>query len=166
MVEIGSWAFQGCSGLSEVVFSGGLPKIGSSTFNDCLALESIIFPNLSTRLEDIIQAGQMDAQNKVQFNINQSDIEWEREGTIYIPMEEVTRGRDEWEWDIVKEHFRQIVNWIKYYEMKEATTVFELALWKAKIDQVEDGIYESDRGLCRVDVPGPVKDTILQYLDL
>ena len=50
--------------------------------------------------------------------------------------------------------------------MKEATTLFELALWKAKIDQVEDGIYEHGRDLCRVEVPGPVKDTIISFLDL
>ena len=66
----------------------------------------------------------------------------------------------------MKQRFGQIVKWIKHYEMKEATTLFELALWKAKIDQVEDDIYEHGRDLCRVDVPGPVKDTILQYLDL
>jgi len=32
------------------------------------------------------------------------------------------------------------------------------------MDQVEDDIYESDRDGYRVDVPGPVKDTILRYL--
>jgi len=46
--------------------------------------------------------------------------------------------------------------------MKEATTLFELALWKTKIDQVGD-IDPYDRDACRVEVPGPVKDSILQY---
>ena len=35
---------------------------------------------------------------------------------------------------------------------------------KAKIDQVGD-TDRHDRGLHRVEVPGPVKDAILQYLD-
>ena len=87
--------------------------------------------------------------------------EWERGGTtIYISVN-ATRRRDGW--DIVQQHVRQIVSWIKYYEMKEATTLFELALWKAKIDQVDEA-DRRDRDKCRVDVPGPVKDTILQYL--
>ena len=48
--------------------------------------------------------------------------------------------------------------------MKEATTIFELALWKARIDQLEDGIHVSDRNGYRVEVPGPVQNTIMQYL--
>ena len=70
-------------------------------------------------------------------------------------------------WNAVRQRLRKISAVITYYEMKEATTIFELALWKAKIDQVEDDIYYArGRDACRVDVPGPVKDTILQYLDL
>ena len=54
---------------------------------------------------------------------------------------------------------------VKYYEMKEATTLFELALWKAKTNQVEDDIDPIDRDSFRVvEVPGPVKDAIMQYL--
>jgi len=57
----------------------------------------------------------------------------------------------------------QISKSIVYYEMKEGLTIFELALWKAKIDQVDDSI-PANRSACRIEVPGPVKDTILQYL--
>ena len=82
---------------------------------------------------------------------------------IYIPVE-VTRRRNDW--CSVEHHFGQIVNLMKYYELREATTLFELALWKAKIDQVEDDIYYArGRDACRVEVPGPVKDTIIQFLD-
>ena len=55
----------------------------------------------------------------------------------------------------MKQRVDQIVKWIKYDEMKEATTLFELALWKAKIDLVDETPFERDA--CRVDVPGPVK---------
>jgi len=75
---------------------------------------------------------------------------------------EVTRNNDMWK--ELKQRVDQIVKWIKYYEIKEATTLFELALWKVKIDQVEDDIYTHDRAACRVDVPGSVKDAIMQYL--
>jgi len=52
---------------------------------------------------------------------------------------------------------------IVYYEMKEAATLFELALWKARIDQA-DMSNPADRMASRIEVPGPVKGTILQYL--
>ena len=117
----------------------------------------------------------MDVQNKIQQSlwqsINQGQFEWERGGTICILVVEVTRrrfvdakvARKGDRWDSVQQRLGWIVNWIKYYEVKEATTIFELALWKVKINQVEDdGIKIRDE--CRIDVPGPVKDTILQYL--
>ena len=49
-----------------------------------------------------------------------------------------------------------------YDDLKEATTLFELALWKFKIGQSDASV---DRADCRVEVPGPVKDTIFQYLE-
>ena len=65
--------------------------------------------------------------------------------------------------EVDKEKLDKIVKLITYYEVKEATTLFELALWKAKIDQADRGRLLI-RGSCRVEVPGPVKDSILQYL--
>ena len=50
------------------------------------------------------------------------------------------------------------------YELKEATSTFELALWKSKLDQA-DATNTTNRDAYRIDVPGPVKDTMLQYLD-
>ena len=129
-------AFSECVNLKEVVCSEGLPMIYFDTFGDCPKSERITFPNLSFRLDSIIRAGQVDVQNKIQQCINRSEmIEWERGGTIYIPVE-VTRRRKGCE--LVQQHFSHIVAWIKYYEIKEGTTLFELALWKAKIDQVDD----------------------------
>ena len=160
VIEIGERAFRECSNLREVVCGEGLPKIKYDTFDNCPTLERITFPNLSTRLDNIIQAGQVDVQNNVQQFMNRGEIEWERSGTICI-LVDVTRRRTGWA--LVQQHFHRIVNWIKYYEMKEATTLFELALWKARIDQVDD-TTPFDRDTCRVDVPGPVKVAILQYL--
>ena len=57
----------------------------------------------------------------------------------------------------------QISKSIAYYEMKEGLTLFELALWKAKIEQA-GGTSPANRSTCRIEVPGPVKDCILQYL--
>ena len=130
--------------------SGGLPNVEYNTFGECLALERMIFPNLSSRLEYIIQAGHLDVQNKIQQHISRGGIEWRRGGTIYIPLE-VTRPH----WDTAKQCLDQISFWIKYYERKEATTLFELALWKAKMDQADDTSMHHDE--YRVEVPGPAK---------
>ena len=174
VTEIAFMAFKDCNSLREVVCIEGLPKVECNTFCDCPTLERITFPNLSSRLNAIIHSGQVDVQNKIQQLINRSGIEWLIGGTIYIP--NVARSSDMWA--LVKERVDQIVEWIKYYELREATTLFELALWKARMDQIffcerdrkkvkMDQVGDTDRhdrGLHRVEVPGPVKDAILQYL--
>ena len=62
-------------------------------------------------------------------------------------------------WDLGR-----ITRLVSYYELKEATITFELALWKIKLDEAVIG-NNTNRNDYRMDVPGPVKDTILQYLD-
>ena len=57
----------------------------------------------------------------------------------------------------------KIGNLIQYYEVKEATALFELALWKAEISQSDEEVYPTNRHAYRVEVPGPAKDLILQY---
>jgi len=75
----------------------------------------------------------------------------------------------------VKKELNKVVRLIEYYEMKESTTLFELALWKARMDWAEI-IYCSqkrcllwlsnpaNRVAYRVEVPDLVKTVILQYV--
>ena len=65
--------------------------------------------------------------------------------------------------EIDKEKLNSVEGLIRYYEMKEASTLFELALWKARIDDA-DISNTTNREACRVEVPGPVKDTLIHYL--
>ena len=67
-------------------------------------------------------------------------------------------------WDDIRRDIGRITQLVSYYELKEATSTFELALWKFKFDQA-DATNTTNRAAYRIDVPGPVKDTILQYLD-
>jgi len=64
-------------------------------------------------------------------------------------------------WNAIKESLDSVVRLIAYYEMKEGTTIFELALWKAQIESAENSV---NRKACRINVPGLVKDAIIQYL--
>ena len=67
-------------------------------------------------------------------------------------------------WDETKRDLGKITQLVSYYELKEATTTFELSLWKSKLDQAGTN-NTTNRSAYRIDVPGPVKDTMLQYLD-
>ena len=62
-----------------------------------------------------------------------------------------------------KRDLGKITRLVSYYELKDATTTFELALWKSKLDQVGAN-NSTNRAAYRIDVPGPGKD-MLQYLD-
>lgn len=68
-------------------------------------------------------------------------------------------------WEAVRQNLDRIINVITYYEEKEATSLFELALWKLKIDLLDNS--DKDDAECRKDCRtqmGPVMDTFLQYL--
>lgn len=84
-----------------------------------------------------------------------------RDHHLIIPLtitenEEVTLGYEEVS---LRKTFDKICNLVQYYEVKEATSLVELALWKFKIEQAS-GL---DRDACRIGLPGPAKDLILKY---
>ena len=162
VLDIGDSSFKDCRRLREVVIQNNEEiQIGDTAYRGCTSLERFKFPSLSTRLNDIIQAGQRDLKAKMD---DIPAVEW-RDGELVIPG---VRKEIEYPWgtDTVvkldKEKLDKIVRLIRHYEIKEATTMFELALWKTRIDQVEDA--NGNRNAHCIEVPGPVKDTILQYL--
>ena len=59
-------------------------------------------------------------------------------------------------WQNIREILGRIDRLISYYEMKEATTIFELAWRKASLVNGEGRIV--------IEVPDPVKVTILEYI--
>jgi hypothetical protein len=64
-------------------------------------------------------------------------------------------------WDGIRTIFNKIETLISHYEMKEAQTIVELAFWKSQLDQA--GCTATNRNEYRVGVPGPVKDSIMDY---
>jgi len=93
-------------------------------------------------------------------------VQWESD-ELFVPREIVeprlTRFHN-FIWIGLRRDFGRITRLVSYYELKEATTMFELALWKSKLDQA-DASNTSNRSAYRIDVPGPVKNLMLQYLD-
>lgn len=123
--------------MREVVVHNEDIQIGDTAFNNCVSLERFIFPNLSTRLDNIIQAGQRGIEAKMD---DIPAIEW-RSGELIIPPVRREAEFPLWRMELTeayKEKLAKIVRLIRYYEIKEATTLFELALRKTRIDQVDD----------------------------
>ena len=157
VTKLDDYAFSGCS-LREVVLHGVPREIGKWAFYRCTSLERFTFPNISTRLDNLIQTGHWeDIENKV--NEVRGVVE-RRGGEFIVSAQTMGEGRN---WNRVRESLDKIVRLISYYELKEGTSIFELALWKFKLDQV-DKANPIPRKKCRMDAPGPVKDIILQYL--
>ena len=158
VTEIGSYAFGGCCNLREVVFHGAPQEIGYKTFDNCASLERFTFPTESSRLDNLIQTGHW-AEIENEVNELRGVVE-RRGGELFVSSEAMGGGRN---WNQVRVDLGKIIRLISYYEIKEGTSIFELALWKFKLGQV-DKANPIPRKKCRMDVPGPVKDIILQYL--
>ena len=82
-------------------------------------------------------------------------------GELFVLVTQLREGGNNW--NRVRESLDMTIRLLSYYELKEGTSIFELALWKFKLDQV-DKANPIPRKKCRMDVPGPVKDIILTYL--
>ena len=130
----------------------------SEVFNDC-SEQICNFQSISTRLDNIPAASL--SQMEIMCRIDAiRDPLLQRNGSKLFASAEAARVEKEGE--TIKGSLDKIDRLITYYEtIKEGTIVFELALWKAKLEQADHHI---NRDACRIDVPGPVKDAVMQYL--
>ena len=156
VTEIDTYAFKNCNNLKEVIFHCVPRKIGKNAFRTCTLLERFIFPTISSRLNTLIQTGHWE---EIENEVNEVSGVVER-SEMFVSSQAMGGGRN---WNAVRRDLDKIIRLISYYELKEGTSIFELALWKFKLDQV-DKANPIPRKKCRMDVPGPVKDIILQYL--
>jgi len=163
IVAIFGDAFRGCSKLREVLLKNErMYQVEENAFADCTTLGRLKFPILSIRLGAILKAGHREIENKMNdirgYDATRRVVETSRDGDLFVF---AALFREDG-WGEVRESLDKVIGLIAYYEMKVATTIFELALWKAKMDT--DETNPVDRDACRIEVPGPVKDAILQYL--
>ena len=158
ITEIDNKAFNRCSNLREVVFHAIPQEIGQCAFINCTSLERFTFPTISSRLDTLIQTGHWKV---IENEVNEVRGVVERSGgELFVSAQTMGGGRN---WNTARRDLGKIVRLISNYELKEGTSIFELALWKFKLDQV-DKANPIPRKKCRMDVPGPVKDIIMQYL--
>jgi len=165
LAEIAGYAFSGCTNLRELVILNEKIQIGNELVfsGNCTSLERFNFPRLFSRLDNITQAGQRDIEAKMD---DIPAVEW-RGGELSILAIRQQRENLYWGTEVViqvdKEQLDKVKGLITYYEVKEATTLFELALWRSNMYQA-DITDPVDREACRIEVPGPVKETVLQFL--
>lgn len=156
---IGWGAFDGCGELKDLELCEGLQTIGRYGFRRCNSLESIRCPFITNRLKHIAPNDQMKVENKINEIPNVSI----RGGEVLISGAAMREGENEDNWKTCRASLGHILDLISYFQLKEATAIFELALWKANIE--ETCANANSREACRIEVPGPVKDAILQYFD-
>ena len=167
--SIGCSAFGECSSLESVALPSTLNKTGYYYFCKCKSLKRITLPYISRRLESIVQAGHVEVASQIDSITIPGSVK--RHGSeMFLSASAIQsiggdhQGRKKKNETIkaITQCLARIKQLIAYYEMKEATTIlFELAVWKAMIDQAGDSV---NRDACRVGVPNLVKDSILQYL--
>ena len=158
VTKVNRYAFAHCFKLREVVLHGVPRDIGRDAFQICTSLERFTFPTISSRLDTLIQTGHW---AEIENEVNEVRGVVERSGgDLFVSAQTMGGGRN---YPRVRDRLDKIVRLISCYELKEGTSIFELALWKFKLDQV-DKANPIPRKKCRMDVPGPVKDIILTYL--
>ncbi|KAL7538772.1 hypothetical protein ACHAXR_008785, partial [Thalassiosira sp. AJA248-18] len=156
LTEVGDRAFEGCRNLREVLLNEGLKNIGNYAFGGCSSLETITFPCISRRVRTLSQ----DSQTAIENKINEiPGGEWSGEIMLFSPE---SMANDE-NWETTRNSLDMILGLIAYHELKEATTIFELALWKARINE-ETASSTDERNACRIDAPGAVKYAVMQFL--
>ena len=153
----------------------GVPRdIEKGAFPDCSSLERITIPSLSSRLETII--GIADNRTEVENKLNGTlDIVERRDGELFISAQSIGVGEEKtWNksgvyrygestnWSRIRKDLDRVIELVAYYELKEATSYFELALWKSNLDQADREVV--NRGDYRLGVPETVRESILQYL--
>ena len=157
VTEIGNYAFRDCDNLREVELNGVPQYVKRDAFLNCDKLERFLFTTMSYRLENLIHTSHWE-QLEDKLNEVRRVVQWESD-ELFVSRLTISNN-----WNDIKRDLGRITRLVSYYEVKEATSNFELALWKSKLDQA-DAVTTTNRTAYRIDVPGPVKDTMLQYLD-
>ena len=184
--EMGYLVFVDCVYLKEVLMNISLEGIGEyghlrsslvhwkdwgkpriygtikhNAFSCCPSSGRFKFPCIAARLEHIIRAGHTDIETKM--DAVRGLVEWKDNELLVSAADMALTGKGD-NWKSVKESLNKILCLLAFYEINEAGTLFELALWKAMIDQEDNRTNPASRAACHVKVPEAVKVTILQYL--
>eukprot|EP00579_Thalassiosira_antarctica_P021412 CAMPEP_0201959760 /NCGR_PEP_ID=MMETSP0904-20121228/6622_1 /ASSEMBLY_ACC=CAM_ASM_000553 /TAXON_ID=420261 /ORGANISM="Thalassiosira antarctica, Strain CCMP982" /LENGTH=351 /DNA_ID=CAMNT_0048505489 /DNA_START=153 /DNA_END=1205 /DNA_ORIENTATION=- len=153
VTDIGGYVFDGCVSLREVKLVGGILDIGKYAFSRCSSLEQIAIPFKAFVIEKIAGAYHSIGANRNCHLLTDGAItSMEPLGQVVIASEclnymsltglvevenainnAINNDREQ----TTEEIFERIHALFAYYELVKATTMLELALWKANMDECD-----------------------------
>ena len=155
--NIGKFAFASCSELTDVELGEALRTIEEYTFDNCRKLERIALPLISNMIEnhvfdDCRNLTTVDLVGGIHQTVASFHMEsWRNDmnneiNRINSVLPTITRGKTE----VIQQWMESVINRLDHCKaeyqklLKEATTLLELALWKANIDDNEGGQLERE----------------------
>jgi len=169
-------AFDNCIALTDVELLD-VERIRILAFNKCLALRRIAIP-----LRDNMFASEYNRYSQFNYCINLTtvDLVGGIRNTVTTLLLQVWRDEMNQEIDrinqvlpstphleisrMIRTWSRTVINRMEHYRsehrslLKEATTLLELAIWKAKLDEKEDGSIEGRAKKAKIDTAGARKE--------
>ena len=135
----------------------GIQTIGEDSFQDCSSLEIFQFAQISKRFVAIRDHISFESQTRIEDKLNAILGVVMRGGVISISHEAIQN------WGTSRGPLLDILTLISFHELKEATTIIELALWKVTIGETGAGNDAVKRKDCCVEFPGPAKEAVLKF---
>ena len=137
------------------------PYTELQSLSSCPSLQRFKFALTSTAVTEITKDGYWsEIRDKIDVVNVAYGVAIQRSGEELFVSAAIIRGNDN-AWKSVQANLIQILMLCAYYLVKESTSLIDLALWKSKISQAS---VDTDREACRIDMPGPAKDSILHYM--
>ena len=184
-------AFYSCYQLTELNLPEGLETVEESAFNNCQRLTRITLPLKDDMVEDsafygccLIEVALTGGIHKTVASLHLDSWINEMKGEINR-INQTLLYTDHWEKTQKVQHWmRSVVRRLDLYKtehqkiLKEATTLLELALWRANLDENEGGVEtegarttrgqrkRARREICVTSGASIVIKNVLPYLDL
>eukprot|EP00984_Skeletonema_dohrnii_P034477 scaffold33569_cov84-Skeletonema_dohrnii-CCMP3373.AAC.11 len=149
---VGRWAFKNCEQLTDLEFGEELETIQERAFDSCLSLRRIAMPLMSNMIgADVFYFCPNLTTVDLVGGIHNTIASLHLEGWKNEMKDEINRINQalpdlytEEKTPVVRDWMRTIIRRIDHYKtehrslLKESTTLLELALWKAKIEENEE----------------------------
>jgi hypothetical protein len=155
---IGVWAFYGCTQLTDLDLPEELDTVGRYAFRNCTSLRRITMPLKDNMIEDGVFN---DCPNLTTITLvggmHKTVASLHLESWKNVMSEEINRinqilsiTRSREKTAAIQRWIESVIDRIEHYKtehkvlLKEATTLLELALWKANLDDNNGGILEKE----------------------
>eukprot|EP00985_Skeletonema_marinoi_P021720 scaffold13475_cov140-Skeletonema_marinoi.AAC.1 len=156
VTTIGRWAFNNCVQLTDLDLPEGLERLQEFAFHSCIALGRIAIP-LKCMIEDDVfgdcpNLTTMDLVGGIHRTVASLHLErWRNEmedeiNRINRDLPTIGGGKSA----AIRQWMSSVVSRLNHYKaqhkalLKEATTLLELALWKANLHDNEGGVLEQE----------------------